>query len=189
MLNLTESFEILEQLNTARTFLVQKQTDLSAIKFPYYMKIDSPKHKKKIGGVIRCENLKEAKESYAKLKKIHKEQIVIQEEIIGLEIILGIKKDRVFGKVLLIGLGGEDLEKKDIVFRSVPIKRSKINKAVKSLRNYPKIKGLATEKLITLIEMFLVIVEQNNITEADLNPIILTKKDAVIVDARISLGQ
>ncbi len=187
MLNLTESFEVLEQLNTAQTFLVQKQSDLSAIKFPYYMKIDSPKHKKKIGGVMRCESLKEAKESYSKLKKTHKEQIVIQEEIIGLEIILGMKEDRVFGKMLLLGLGGEGLEKKDIVFRSVPIKRSKINKAVKTLRNYPKIKGLATEKLLTLIEMFLIIADRENIVEADLNPIILTKKDAVIVDARIQI--
>jgi acyl-CoA synthetase (NDP forming) len=189
MLNLTESFEVLKQLKTAKTYLVRKQADLSAIKFPYYMKIDSCKHKKKIGGVIKCENLKEAKEAYSKLIRANKEQVVIQEEISGLEIILGIKEDKVFGKILLIGLGGESLDKEDIVFRAVPIKRSKIGKAIKTLRGYSKIKNLATEKLLTLIEMFLVIVEKEDIVEADLNPIILTEKNAVIVDARIRKGR
>ncbi len=188
MLNLTESFEILEHLKIAKTFFVQKQADLSGIPFPYYMKIDSAIHKKKAGGIIKCETLKDAKEAYSKLKKKWKKQIIIQEEIDGVEIILGIKEDKVFGKLLLIGFGGEDLEKKDIAFRALPINRRQIKKTIKGLRNYPKIKKLALEKLLTLIEMFTVIVQERDIQEADLNPIILTRTNAIIVDARIKLN-
>jgi hypothetical protein len=152
------------------------------------MKIDSSVHKKQVGGVVRCDTLEEAKAEYIILTKKFKEQIVIQEEIKGIEIILGIKEDNVFGKLLLLGFGGESLEKEDVAFRALPIKRGEIKKTLKSLRNYSKIRGLAIEKLLTMIEIFLVIVDTNDIIEADLNPIILTKKDAIIVDARIERG-
>ncbi len=187
MLNLTESFELLGNLKTARTYLVRNQSDLSEVQFPYYMKIDSARHKKKVGGVVKCNTLKEAKEAYSKLKNKFGGQVIIQEEVIGEEIILGIKEDKVFGKLLLLGFGGEALEKKDIAFRALPLTRAQIKKSLKSLRGYPKIKKMAIEKLVTLIEIFLVIVEQKDIAEADLNPIILTRKDAIIVDGRIRL--
>ncbi|MDD2444675.1 MAG: acetate--CoA ligase family protein [Candidatus Nanoarchaeia archaeon] len=187
MEGLISSFKILEDFNIAKYSIIESVSDLNNLNFPYYMKIDSEKHKLSLGGVLFCENLEKAKENYNLLKNKFNNKIIIQEEIKGTELILGIKKDDVFGFVLMLGFGGKNLSKENLIFRILKLNRSEISNALSEfneniLRNY-----IHKEKLISFIEMICFLVEKVNIKEMDLNPIILSNKGPFIVDARIKI--
>jgi hypothetical protein len=186
MKNLIESFEILKKLPIARAKIIEKESDLEFIPFPYFMKVSIPEHKTEKKALIKCNNISESKTSFSCLrKKFPNEKIVIQEEIDGVEMIIGLKKDPVFDKILLIGFGGISVETlKDIQFRVIPVSKDEIKKALEGLKLYPSLfkrKKYAIDKFIDLAY----IVSKLDLKELDLNPVILTEKSAIIVDARL----
>ena len=188
MLNLIDSFKLLKGATISNYKIVKSEKDLDSLNFPYYMKVSVSGHKTELGGMKKCNNLDEAKKNFKEMRKnFAKEDIIMQEPVDGVEIILGIKEDNVFGKLLLIGFGGIFAESvKDISFRALPIERSEIEKMIKELKLYPVLvsrKKFAIDKFVDLAEK----VSKLNIKEADFNPVILNEKDAFIVDARIQL--
>ncbi len=184
METLLQTFNKLKNLPLAKTLLIKSEKDLSKIPTPYYMKIDSGKHKLKSGGVIKINNQKEATKNLKKLKeKFPKTNIIIQKEIKGTEMVIGIKENKVFGKMLMIGFGGSSIEeKKDVEFRAIPINKEEIKQAIEQLKNYNQIKN-KTQPLTKFTELAYKI-SKLNFNELDLNPVILTKDKAIIVDAR-----
>lgn len=185
MKTLLECFEKMKKLPLAKTIVVKSNSDLIKINFPYYMKASLGEHKLEKKAVLRIENLEEAKKNYLQLsKEFKKTPILIQEQVIGTEMILGLKEDKVFGKLFLIGFGGINAEVlKDVQFRSVPLNKEEILKAISGLKLYPALfqrKKHAIDKFVDLAYE----VSKLNFNELDLNPIILNEKDAVIVDAR-----
>lgn len=189
LLNLTESFSLLKDINIAKHKQVKEENDL-LWNFPYFMKIDSGEHKTEVKGVRKCSNLDEAKANLKDMKKISK-KIVIQEAKDGKEMIIGIKDDKVFGKLLLVGFGGINAEVlKDVSFRALPVDKEEIKKMLEELKLYPSLvtrKKYAVDKFISMIEEVSKIAVKQKIMEMDLNPVILDEKDAYIVDARIVL--
>lgn len=186
MRSLIDSFNILKDFNLAKYFIIEKNSDLEKLEFPYYMKIDSEKHKLSLGGVLFCNNLEKAKENYKILKEKFDEEIIIQEKVEGTELILGIKKDSIFGYVLMLGFGGNNISKDNLIFRVLRINRSEISNVLSKLDKEKILKNyFYREKLISFIEMICFLAEKIDIKEMDLNPIILSKKGPVIVDARI----
>jgi len=185
MLNVIESFNLLKKLPVANYEIIQTEKDLSKINFPYYMKISSSGHKIDVGGVKKCNNLEEAKSNFQLMKKTFSEKIIIQKAIEGVEMIVGIKEDTVFDKLLMIGFGGTNAEVlKDVTFRTLPIDKNEIKKMLQELKLYRTLitrKKYAIDKFIELTENL----SKLKIKEADFNPIILTEKDAWIVDSRI----
>jgi len=89
--------------------------------------------------------------------------------------------------LLLIGFGGTFTEiVKDISFCALPANKKDIEEMIKQLKLYNVLisrKKYAVDKLISLAEKF----SKQDFREADLNPVILTEKDAFIVDARIEI--
>jgi acetyltransferase len=188
MKTLLECFKKLKKLPLAKTIVVKSEPDLIKINFPYYMKASIGEHKLEKKAVLRIENFEEAKKEYIKLKnEFKKTPILIQEQVIGTEMIIGLKEDKVFGKLLLIGFGGTNAEiLKDVGFRSIPLNREEILKAISELKLYPILfqrKKHAIDKFIDLAYE----VSKLNFRELDLNPVILNEKAAVIVDARGSI--
>jgi hypothetical protein len=186
MKDLIESFEILKKFPIAKTKIIEKESDLECLPFPYFMKVSIPEHKTEKKALLKCNNISEAKTSFSCLrKKFSSEKIVIQEAIDGVEMIIGLKEDPVFDKILLIGFGGTFVETlKDIQFRVTPISKDEIKKALESLKLYPSLfkrKKYAIDKFIDLAYN----VSKIDLKELDLNPVILTEKSAVIVDARL----
>lgn len=184
---LLESFEKLKNLPIAKTKIVKKEDDLCLIQFPYYMKASIAEHKLEKKAVLRIENLEEAKNNFQRLiKQFPKTPIIIQEQAVGTEMIIGLKQDKVFGKLLLIGFGGTNAEiLKDVQFLATPISKDEIKQALEHLKLYPllyKRKQYAIDKFIDLAFK----VSQLNINELDLNPVILNEDKAVIVDARMN---
>lgn len=186
MLGVIESFNFLKALPLVKWKIISSENELN-FEFPFWLKADISGHKTEASAVLKCKNIKEAVENFKLLKKkFPNSHIVMQEQAEGIEIILGIKEDLTFGKLLMVGFGGIQAEiVKDISFRALPVDKKEIEKMLKELKLYPMLtsrKKYALDKLITLAERISLL----NIKEADFNPIILNEKEAVIVDARIS---
>jgi acetyltransferase len=110
----------------------------------------------------------------------------------GIEVILGGKRDPHFGPVVMFGLGGIHVEiYDDVTFRVAPLSdfdaRSMIED-VRGARIFEGFRGKAPidrESLIqALLSLSQLMVENSNIAEMDINPLIATRDGAVAVDAR-----
>lgn len=120
-------------------------------------------------------------------------QVVLQKQVFGRELFFGIKRDKTFGVVVSFGLGGIFTEVLDDVALGIcPIDRKYALEIIKSLRGYKILKGYRNQAsvdieklasiLISLSDMSL---ENNNIKEADFNPIIAGKEGIFAVDSKI----
>lgn len=184
MLSVLESFKLLKGLPIAKFKIVNSKKDLTGFSFPCFLKIDSAEHKTDIGGVMKSNNLEGLEKNLLILqKKFPNDKIILQESIDGVEMIIGLKTDQVFGNVLMIGAGGIGVEiYKDTAFRVLPVNRKDIDEMFQEL----KIKDVAKRKKVNF-EKFLDVVEKVSklkISELDLNPVIVNEKGAWIVDAR-----
>ncbi|MDZ7831266.1 MAG: bifunctional acetate--CoA ligase family protein/GNAT family N-acetyltransferase [Desulfobacterales bacterium] len=109
------------------------------------------------------------------------------------ELILGVKKDRDFGPVLLFGTGGIFTEIiQDRALALPPLNRllarrmmeeTKIFRVLKGYRNYPGANIMQIEEI--LIRLSQLVTDFSQISEIDINPLIITDRFAVAVDARI----
>jgi len=170
-----EGFPVVENA-LAKT---QKEAEKIAMKlgWPIAMKITSEKpiHKSKQKGVITgIDNKKELQKAFNKLSKKSK-TLLLQKQIHGKEIFIGLKHDRVFGYVLLLGQGGISVEEYKSILKIFPIKN--IDTLLKEAQLEDQIIAEIIAKIIALTKKF-------SIKELDINPLILGEK-AQIVDARI----
>jgi succinyl-CoA synthetase beta subunit len=200
MRNLTEkeAEDFLEKngFKVVRRILVKKKEELNKIKikFPWVMKISSKHivHKAKIGGtMLNIKSFNEAEEAFNKLKNLnHFEGIMVQEMLLGEEIIVGIKKTPEFEHVIMFGKGGSKVEEeKDISFRVYPISKEDTVKMMEETKIYSvlKEKKINLEKIEQVIMKLSLIINKNpDIEELDINPLIVDSEKAVVVDARIS---
>ncbi len=174
--------------------------------FPVVLKILSPQiiHKSDAGGVILNVNSpKEVREAF---------ELLIQRataynpnaQIIGVtvqpmiekrghEIIIGGKTDPVFGPVILFGMGGVGVELfKDYSIGLPPLNTTLIRRMMEETKVYRLLKGYrgsAPVDLKRLDETILLfsqlLVDFPQIKEIDINPLLISEKDACILDARI----
>ena len=115
----------------------------------------------------------------------------------GVEVIIGVTEDPQFGRVLMFGLGGIFVEVlKDVVFRTLPLDRAQAGEMLDEIRAKALLEGVRggrpvdREKLISLLlEISRMAMANPQITEIDLNPIIVSADGYAIVDARMLLDQ
>ena len=168
------------------------------IRYPVAMKISSSKisHKSDVGGVIlNLGTLGDVKKALGKMKRIKGfEGVLLQKYITGDYLLLGVKKDSVFGHTLAIGAGGIYTEVfKDVSFRVCPINNKDAEEMIKELKVYPIIKGIRGQKNMVgkvkevLIKLSKLVEKYPMITELDINPLILHGKEVTVVDARIAV--
>ena len=111
----------------------------------------------------------------------------------GHELILGIKKDPVFGTVILAGMGGvgaELLGDRSLGFP--PLNERLAMRMLESLRMWPLLAGyrgrtpVKVEALVqTLIRLSYLAADWPEITELDINPLLCTPYEVVALDARV----
>jgi len=187
------SFDVVADLPMVRWKVVTKYADLSEFGFPCYLKADVVGHKSEMGAVVRCDNLEDAEK---KLRKMHREfpknKIFVQETFDGIEMIVGLKSDEVFGKLLVVGFGGIFAEvKKDVSFRALPVGRRDIVEMIKDLEGVEVFRARGKkydmEKFVTLIEKVAYLGDKIDVKELDLNPVIVGEKGSLVVDARVEL--
>ncbi|MCX6742232.1 MAG: acetate--CoA ligase family protein [Candidatus Pacearchaeota archaeon] len=126
--------------------------------------------------------------------KFKAREFMIEELVSGQELIIGIKKDDVFGHVLAFGIGGIFVEiLKDISFRACPITMEDAESMIDELKSKKILLGARGKKYdLDVLKKTLVTVsklpltkEGMKIEELDINPFILNEHDGKVVDARI----
>ena len=110
----------------------------------------------------------------------------------AVELIVGSKKDPVFGPVVLVGLGGITAELfQDKALELPPVTPTRLHRMLKSLRSWPLLDGFRgrpkanIDALADLMEKYSILVqEQDWIQESDLNPVLVNDVQAIVLDAR-----
>lgn len=173
---------------------------------PVVLKIHSEimTHKSDKGGVVLDIKDREGLLSaYERIESIRppedplKGMVTIQPMLKGsfLELLVGIKKDQLFGPMIAFGMGGTFTEFfKDIAFGLPPlnttlsrllIEETKISKLLKGFRS---IKAVDLDLLVQiLISVSQLAVDFPEIVELDINPLLVSGNRAHIVDARIAI--
>jgi acetyltransferase len=197
----------------AKTIIARNEKEaekaLDEIKPPVVMKISSPDilHKTDVGGILLgIETKDQVREAFQTIiKNVKKnapkakiEGVTIMETAKeGLELIIGAKKDPVFGTVVMFGAGGILVELiSDFVVAVEPFDRNKIEKLIEKTLVYKIIKGYRgngsydKSKLISaILAVGRLAMEHPEIKSIEINPLVLEEKrgGAMGLDAKIEL--
>ena len=184
------------------------------IGYPVALKIMSPDllHKTEAGGVVLnvsdSAGIEKAFQELIERVGLYKPEAIIEGVLVqemlppGLEVIIGIKKDPIFGPTVVFGLGGIFVEVlKDAVTRVAPLceedARSMINE-LKGKALLDGVRGQLPRDVNALVSILLKVsrlaVElEDSIEEMDINPLIVYEKgagavaaDALIVPKQVS---
>jgi acetyltransferase len=174
------------------------------------LKILSPQitHKSDSGGValnLTCDS--EVEQAFEKIIKQAKEYnpnaeiigVTVQPMIKrrGYEIIIGSKKDSIFGPVILFGMGGIGVELfKDFSIGLPPLNQTLARRLMEETKVYQLLKGYrnmppANLKLLEeiLVRFSQMLVDFPQLVEVDINPLLIDEKEAFILDARIIIDK
>ncbi|MFP4589404.1 MAG: acetate--CoA ligase alpha subunit [Candidatus Acetothermia bacterium] len=208
-----DSMNILEKygIPTAETRLVsteeEAQNAARRMKGPLVMKIASPQisHKSDIGGVRTGISAGEVSRVYRDLvqgiregkSEAEIEGAYLQEQVEGLELILGMKKDPQFGPLLMFGLGGIYVEVlEDVAFRVAPICREEAKDMIESIQAYPLLCGARGRKPVDqdrladiLVRLSKLVVDFPQLEELDVNPLMASGDQLRAVDFRAFLAE
>ncbi len=176
----------------------------SVIGFPVALKIMSPDllHKTDVGGVVLNVNSEDEVEKACReildRARAHKpgariEGVLVQEMLSpGLEVIVGIKKDPVFGPAVVFGLGGVFVEVlKDVSTRVAPLSEEDAREMISEIKGRALLAGYRgslprdIDALVgVLLKVSRLAVElEDLVEEVDINPLILYEKGAGAVAA------
>ncbi len=172
------------------------------IGYPVAMKISSTDiiHKSDAGCVSAgIENEEQAKKGYekiinnAKKKKAKIEGVIVQKNISGEEVIIGMKCDSQFGPAIMFGLGGILVELfEDVSLRIAPIDKKTAEEMIGEIKASEILKGARGKEPVNikaladiLVKVSKLSMKNKKLDSIDLNPVIVDKRSAKIVDARI----
>lgn len=175
----------------------------TAMGYPVAMKIESADlpHKTEAGGVaLDLPDEAAVRDAFAEIvgsagrfdPKATIEGVVVQEMVSGnLEIVVGLKRDPVFGMVVMVGLGGVFVEVlRDVVFRRAPVSEAQATEMLNSLQGAVMLDGVrgaspvdrdALARLISAVSSFGTSAS-DRLLELDLNPVLAGPDGAVAVD-------
>lgn len=174
--------------------------------FPVALKISSIDiaHKSDVGGVIlNVECRKDAGRAFEKImKRVRKaapsarlDGVLIAPMISGgVETILGVQRDPVFGPVVMFGLGGIFVEQfRDVTFRLVPFDEREATRMIREVRGHALLAGARGGKAMdvnTLASTLaavsrLAYANADRIESIDVNPFVVLPKGAMALDALI----
>lgn len=182
----------------------------SSVGFPVAVKLDSIKlvHKTEIGGVLlNLRNEEAVRKAFDAIKsrvdatgqKDAMNGALVQPMVSGgVEVMVGVTEDPLFGPLIAFGLGGVYVEiLKDVNFRITPLMAQDAREMVRSIKGYKLLQGYrghapadvdALEEL--LLRTSFMVEEIPEITELDMNPVFALEpgKGACIVDCRIRVS-
>jgi acetyltransferase len=180
------------------------------IDYPVVMKVVSRDilHKSDAGGVaLDIEDKNEVIDAYQAILRnsraykadAHIEGVEISEMVTkGMETIIGARRDRTFGPMIMFGLGGIYVEvMKDVAFRALPINRKEILSMVKEIRAYPLLLGVRGEEkkdldavVDAIIQVGTILQKCDRISDIEINPLMVYEHGMGVkaVDVRILLA-
>ena len=123
-----------------------------------------------------------------------RERFIVQRMVEGgVELLIGVVGDAVFGPVVACGAGGVRAELiKDVSVRLSPLTRRDAGEMLRSLAIYPLLTGYRGAPPVdiakleeVLLRLSAMVESHHEIVELDLNPVVATQDEALIVDARV----
>jgi acetyltransferase len=127
--------------------------------------------------------------------------LLLAQEMIddGIELVLGGKRDALFGPVIMFGIGGVFIELyKDVVFRVAPLDEPTVEQMIEELQGKKILNGFRNFTSVdrnilieTILKFSNLVCEHREILEIDLNPLIWSSVDneLIIVDSRCTIVQ
>lgn len=209
----TESRDILQEygLPLPQAALICNVDEVSQaapkIRYPQAMKVVCPDiiHKSDAGGIkLNLKNESQLSEAFEEIIT-NACKVTTRDRVLGTlispmaaegqECIIGMIRDPQFGPVIMFGLGGIFVEVlKDVSFRVAPLADEDIGEMIKEIKGYKVLTGIRGKNprdidairniLATLSD---IAIENPEVKEIDLNPVIIHEKGASIVDSRMIL--
>ncbi|MBN2822747.1 MAG: acetate--CoA ligase family protein [Coriobacteriia bacterium] len=180
------------------------------IGYPLVMKIASPDilHKSDIGGIrVGIQDEAELVSAYediiargrAYMADARIWGVTLQEQIPeGRELIIGVNRDPQFGPLLMFGLGGIYVEVlKDVTFRLCPVSEKEARSMISEIRGFGLLRGVRGQRpadldgvIDVITRISALVTDFDEITELDINPLIVHDKGGgtVAADIRIGIG-
>ena len=179
-----------------------------ALGYPVVLKISSPdiQHKSEMGGVLlnlhSAEAVSEAHATILVRARKHHPEATVDGVLVapmvkgGVETILGVSRDPVFGPVVLFGLGGIFVEvMKDVTVRIAPFSVEEAHIMIREVKGFPLLDGArgrpkadvdALARALAQLSVFAA-EHEDRLETLDLNPFLVLPKGegAVAVDALI----
>jgi len=179
--------------------------------YPVVLKIESPDitHKTDADGVmLSIYNKEEVEKAFDRIIENAKKYdsrakitgIVVMPMVLdrGFELLLGSKRDEVFGQVIVFGAGGTLVEVlRDKSIGLPPLNQTLARRIMEEIRGYTLLKNGSrdrppanlTELEETLIRFSQLIIDHPEITEIDINPLLACSDKVIALDARIVLDE
>ena len=171
------------------------------IGFPVVLKGCSSKvvHKTEKGLVkLDIRNAEEAEAAFEEIMSNMEDSegaILVQEMVKGRELVVGLTRDPQFGPCVMFGLGGIFTEiLRDVSFRVAPITRNdalEMMQEIKAHRILDAVRGMAAADRDGLADMLINVgrigLENENVKEIDINPVVISGKKPIAVDALVVL--
>jgi len=177
--------------------------------YPVVMKILSPDiiHKTDVGGVqVNIKSGDEARQAYSEIlhsSKSHNPEAIIHGIFVEkmekkrYEILIGCKKDPIFGPAIVFGMGGVAVE----VFKDTNVGLPPLNMALamrlieetkiyKLLKGYRGMKGVDVASIQFLLYKFAYLISDfPEILEIDINPFAVDEEGGIVLDAKVILDK
>jgi acetyltransferase len=197
----------------AQTVIARSPTEAMVLAaemgLPVVLKIDSPSiaHKSDVGGVrLNLRSLAAVRSTYqeiidevkksrpdAEINGIAIEPMIIKRH--GRELVVGIRRDPIFGPVVRFGEGGNQVEEnRDIAVALPPLNNFLVRDMIRSTRiahrlgEFRKLPAVDMNALeLVLLRVSEMACELPWITQLEINPLIVDEQGVVAVDARIEI--
>ena len=177
----------------------------TGIGFPVVLKVLSPDiaHKSEAGGVVLgLRNADEVAAGYDRMMTrvaAHAPQAKLEGALVarmiagGVETVIGVKRDAVFGPVVMFGLGGVYVEVlKDVTLRLAPVDRDTAKEMIRAIKGIALLTGARGKPPADLDALADALVAMSHfaaahphVTSAEINPFIALPDGGVAVDALI----
>jgi hypothetical protein len=161
-------------------------------------------HKSDIGGVALNVTAATAADVFDMLQKrassvgLRDVRVLVTSMVAGgVELAMGAFRDKQFGPIVMVGMGGVFVELlKDVQFRLAPIPIADATVMLKSLRGHVLLDGYRGREKVDLAgpakllsQLSEMIAACDDLAEVDLNPVIVGASQSAIADVRIVLGR
>lgn len=191
---------------------IQQATQIAEdIGYPVVMKVVSRDilHKSDVGGVLLdLDNKEEVVDAYQTIiyncKAFKADAIIDGIEIVeqvksGTEVIIGARRDKSFGPIIMFGLGGIYVEvMKDVSFRALPVSYHETLLMVEEIKSFPLLLGVRgeprkdIEKIVdTIYRVGYILQKCPQITDIEINPLMVYEQGHGVkaVDIRVMLSE
>jgi acyl-CoA synthetase (NDP forming) len=183
--------------------LVTKRGDAvkaaEAIGLPVVMKVSSPTilHKSDLGLVkVGVSSPRDVKAAFDELMAAKGAEGVLVSEMVsgGVETVVGVARDDLFGPTVMFGLGGVFVEVlKDVTFRVPPFDRDEARRMVEEVKGFPLLtgaRGRPKADVRALVDVLLKVQRlavdlADDVAELDINPLVVMPKGVVALDALV----